>query len=106
VVSQGPNAVVKVDFVPETLGKGLVKKENVCDLGVALDQCRGFDVGTSDGKWTNATVTISGGSILVSTTLLAGTTVTGVCYAFANYPVATLYNGDGLPALPFAFPNH
>jgi len=103
VLSDSPSAVVQVDFETDSIGGGLVIQMKECQTGVPVNQCGWVDLGTSDGRWTNATATISGNSLLVKGTTTS--TVTGVRYAWANYPVAFLWNKDGLPALPFAFPN-
>jgi len=104
VVQQAPSAIVRVEFKPETVGSGLVLERKECDAGVPVAQCGWYDL-LVGGKWINGTVEISGSSILISAMIPSGSQVTGVRYAWGNYPVATLYNKDGLPALPFAFPN-
>jgi len=104
VIHDSPSAQVQVNFAPDSIGSGLVLQPKQCDEGVPLNQCGWFDIGTADGKWTNATAEIIGDSILVSA-ITPSSPVTGVRYAWANYPVATLYNKEGLPTLPFAFPN-
>jgi len=104
VLSQSPAASVRVTFADDSIGGGLVITPKPCYSGISVDQCRWADIGTGDGQWTNATITISGSTIILSATI--GTSpVTGVRYGWANYPVAVIYNTDGLPALPFAFPN-
>jgi len=105
IVSQSPDAVVRIEFEEESIGGGLVaKRENTCATNLPANQCAGFDIGTEDGKWVNATMKIdTTSSILLSASVASK--VTGVRYAWANYPLATLYNTDSLPAFPFAFPN-
>jgi sialate O-acetylesterase len=105
VVSQAPSASVLVDFDPASIGSGLVLTPKACDAGITIEQCAWADIGSSDGKWTNATVTLGSSSVTLTASLPSGVTVTGVRYAWANYPVAIIYNKEGLPALPFAFPN-
>jgi len=100
-VVQGTTA--RVDFELDTLGSGLVFVPKTCDDGVPVNQCGWFDIGTEDGKWTNATATINGNSVFITAPVVGK--ITGVRYAWANFPVATLYNKEGLPALPFCFPN-
>jgi len=100
-----PAVAVVVDFAPDSLGSGLVLTENTCDPNVPAVQCGYYEIGTSDGKWTNGTASISGNLLIVSANLAAGAVVSGVRYGWDNYPVATLYNKEGLPALPFVFPN-
>jgi len=94
---------VQVDFAADSIGSGLVFVEKQCDAGIPVNQCGWFDIGTADGKWTNATARITQNSVVVTAPVQG--TITGVRYAWANFPVATLYNKEGLPALPFAFPN-
>jgi len=104
VIREAPTAQVQVNFAPDSIGTGLVFQSKSCDEGVPINQCGWFDIGTADGRWTNATAQINDNYIVVSATTTSSQ-VTGVRYAWANYPVATLYNKEGLPALPFAFPN-
>uniref|UniRef100_A0A6B2L341 Sialate O-acetylesterase domain-containing protein n=1 Tax=Arcella intermedia TaxID=1963864 RepID=A0A6B2L341_9EUKA len=108
---KGPEAVawkvlpgeqyVQVDFVNSDAGLVFVQKG--CDVGVPIEQCGWWDIQTESG-WTNSSAAISGRSVIVSLPK-AATKITGVRYAWANYPVATLYNKEGLPAIPFYFPN-
>jgi len=102
VVQDGPAGQASVSFEPASIGSGLVFKAATCIT--AVDQCSGYELGASDGKWYNATATISGASLLVSANI-GQTKLTGVRYAFNNYPIATLFNKEDLPALPFVFPN-
>ena len=63
------------------------------------------------GNWhKNVTATISGDSLLLSPPTdeygcplpaLAGVAPTGARYLYADWPVATLFNQDGFPGLPF-----
>lgn len=106
ILSPAPNAAVRVSFEPDSIGGGLVITPKACYAGVDIAQCRWADIGTQDGKWTNATISISTGNTIVLSANTGSTSpVTGVRYAWANYPIAVIYNKDGLPALPFAFPN-
>jgi len=105
VINQSPSASVRITFSPDSMGGGLVITPKACYAGVAANQCRWADIGTQDGQWTNATITISGDTIVLTANIASASPVTGVRYAWANYPVAVIYNKDGLPALPFAFPN-
>jgi len=104
VIHESPAAQVQVNFAPDSIGTGLVFQVKTCQTGVPLNQCGWFDIGTADGRWTNATAEIMDNYILVSTTT-PNSPVTGVRYAWGNFPVATLFGKEGLPALPFAFPN-
>jgi len=105
ILSQSPAASVRITFSADSIGGGLQITPKTCYAGIAANQCRWADIGTQDGQWTNATISISGSSIVLSATLTSNSPVTGVRYGWANYPIAVIYNTNGLPALPFAFPN-
>ena len=83
--------------------------ENITDC---INKCGWWDIEMGNGNWhTNVTVAISGDTVVVSPPTdavgcpvysgSAATTPTGVRYLYADWPVATLYNQAGLPALPF-----
>jgi sialate O-acetylesterase len=105
ILSQSPAASVRITFEDDSIGGGLVITPKACYAGLNINQCRWADIGTQDGQWTNATISISGNTIVLSATIGSNSPVTGARYAWANYPAAVIYNKDGLPALPFAFPN-
>jgi len=105
ILTSPPTASVIVDFAIDSIGDGLTLVTRSCSTTDDPRQCGWYEIGTTDGKWTNATATIQGNSIKISANLPSGVTINGVRYGWANYPVATLYNKNGLPALPFAFPN-
>jgi len=105
ILSQSPSASVRVTFSADSVGGGLVITPKACYTGENSNQCRWADIGTQDGQWANATIAISGQSIVLSATIASNSQVTGVRYGWANYPIAVVYNKEGLPALPFAFPN-
>lgn len=58
-----------------------------------------FEVAGRDRKFYPATAKIDGDTVIVSAPEVKAPLA--VRYAFANSPVATLYNRDGLPAVPF-----
>lgn len=60
---------------------------------------QGFAVSGGDGVWHWADAVIDGDSIVVSSTAVP--VPTAVRYGWANNPIGNLYNGEGLPALPF-----
>eukprot|EP01120_Amphizonella_sp_Union-15-10_P017193 TRINITY_DN947_c0_g1_i5.p1 TRINITY_DN947_c0_g1~~TRINITY_DN947_c0_g1_i5.p1 ORF type:complete len:494 (+),score=91.72 TRINITY_DN947_c0_g1_i5:100-1581(+) len=103
IVSDGPNAVVAVNFEPSSIGSGLILTDAHCASDLTPDQCAGFEIGSSENSWHAATVSLDRDRILVRATITGR--VYGVRYGWANYPIATLYNKEGLPAVPFAFPN-
>lgn len=56
----------------------------------------------SGGVWSNATASISEDAKTI--TVHGNGDYTGVRYLYADWPVATLYNTEGLPATPFVLP--
>jgi len=104
VLQDGPAGQASISFDAASIGSGLVFKAASCSTDLTPDQCSGYELGASDGKWYNATANISGSSLLISANI-GQTKVTGARYGWNNYPLATLFNKDDLPALPFAFPN-
>lgn len=74
-----------------------------------IAKCGWWDIELGVGKWyRNVTATIVGETVIVSPPtdaqgcLVEPTVVpTAVRYLYADWPVATLYNNDGFPALPF-----
>jgi len=83
---EGNKAVLSFDHI----GAGLVAKgENL----------EGFAIAGNDGVWHVGDAIIEGITIVVSNTNVASPKA--VRYAWANNPRATLYNKNGLPAVPF-----
>ncbi len=58
-----------------------------------------FSIAGKDGKWHWADARIEGDAIVVSSPAVSEPEAAR--YAWQSYPVATLYNGAGLPAVPF-----
>lgn len=58
-----------------------------------------FEALGPDGKWSQAQARIENGTLLVWSDTVAAPQ--GVRYAWANYPKACLFDGKGLPVLPF-----
>jgi sialate O-acetylesterase len=58
-----------------------------------------LELAGADKKFHPATAKIVGDSLLVSSPLVREPVA--VRYAFTNFPEANLYNGTGLPAVPF-----
>ena len=120
---------LSIKFKPETVGGGLkwVPKEcpylvlkNEAHLATELDcrksiddciaKCAWFDIELGKGSWhQNATATLSADEqsvVLSPPTDAAGCPLvdaapTGARYLYGDWPVATLFNDDGFPALPF-----
>lgn len=59
----------------------------------------GFEIAGEDRKWQPAKATIEGNAVIVSSEAVAAP-VAGR-YAWADFPACSLYNREGLPALPF-----
>ncbi|MGA2674359.1 MAG: sialate O-acetylesterase [Terracidiphilus sp.] len=59
----------------------------------------GFEVAGADGKFSAATATIEGATVVVTSPAVAEPVY--VRYGWANSPQCNLYNSDGLPASPF-----
>jgi sialate O-acetylesterase len=59
----------------------------------------GFAIAGADGKFVWADAVIDGDTVVVSSPAVTAPTV--VRYGWGNNPVCTLYNGEGLPAVPF-----
>ena len=75
----------------ENTGRGLVLKEDSSGSG--------FQIAGEDRQFKNATVSIKGSTLLVSSPGILHPAA--VRYAFTNAPAATLYNREGLPASSF-----
>ena len=86
VSRDGASLRLSFDFV----GRGLVCR------GEAL---QGFAIAGEDGRFVWATATIENEQVVVSSPGVSHPKV--VRYAWADNPVASLYNRDGLPASPF-----
>jgi sialate O-acetylesterase len=59
----------------------------------------GFEVAGADGQWRPADAKIEGETIVVSAKAVAEPK--NIRYAWNDNPVATLFNGAGMPASPF-----
>jgi len=104
VVSDGPSAQVSISFAKNGLDGGLLLRPAACQTGVPTNQCAEFEIGGSDGKWTKASPTIVANHLVLKADI-GNAKVVGARYGWSNYPIASLYNKEGLPAFPFAFPN-
>jgi sialate O-acetylesterase len=112
VVCSGPlytsmkveGATIRISFQPDTIGGGLtIGSSPWNDPKIATrpstTDLQGFMIAGDDKKWVGAQATIDGNSVVVSSPQVSGPTA--VRYAWAQSPVANLYNKDGLPASPF-----
>jgi len=94
---------VIVTFDSGSVGAGLQTIPSSCDPNVPTNQCAEYELATSAG-WMPAKGVISGKyTVTVSASTSSG--IVGVRYGYANYPIMSLYNKYGLPAVPFMFPN-
>ncbi|MDR3708109.1 MAG: sialate O-acetylesterase [Capsulimonadaceae bacterium] len=88
--------------------KGLkaIEVHNVSDDGDVVapaGKLVGFEVAGADGEYFTADAIIDGDSVVVSSPNVKSPVA--VRYGWANYPVANLSNGAGLPASPFKTDN-
>ncbi|XP_065829152.1 sialate O-acetylesterase-like [Oscarella lobularis] len=120
LVYQGPmisnahangNQVV-VNFDPSTLGSGLEMKPAACPQGLPPQYCMEFELQTSDQKWHAAQGTIQGNTVVVSMSenvtcvASAAVSVITVRYGYADWPLCTIFNKEGYPAIPFSYSIH
>jgi len=105
VVSNGPNVEVEITFTPESVESGLViRAPPACP--VSTDQCGWYSIQLSDSSWYNATgssISSQNNKVLRVSLSNAGSslTVKGIRYGYASWPMCNLYNGAGLPGIPF-----
>ncbi len=79
-----------------THAAGLIARDYA---GKAADKLVGFAIAGEDGHFVWADATIDGETVVVSVSGLANPKA--VRYAWADNPACNLYNGAGLPAVPF-----
>jgi len=116
IQTQGPQAIslapgaapdtVVVNFDKGTLGAtGLMLKTNICPFfnnTNDLARCGWMEVEMPANTFTNSSFEILGDQIVVTLPHSAvGAQPISVRYCFADWPVATIYNAEGLPANPF-----
>jgi sialate O-acetylesterase len=102
VTGQPPNVVINVQFGAASIGGGLVLQSASCPAAIGQADCACFEIQLSDGNWYNATSSsLNGNTVDVAVNSPNGLTGTGIRYLFADWPVAVLFNKDGLPAGPF-----
>jgi sialate O-acetylesterase len=101
----GPNVTLQITFQSQTIGDNIYLINNTCPSGVDMSQCGWYEIQASNKKWYNATlvqVSDDGQSLFVGADLVNPLlSVYGVRYGYNEWPVATLYNSDNLPAPPF-----
>jgi sialate O-acetylesterase len=97
-------ARIRISFRPDTIGGGLVIgsapwRDPKANAIASTTELQGFMIAGQDRKWVDARATIDGGSVVVSSEQVPNPTA--VRYAWAQSPLANLYNKSGLPASPF-----
>jgi len=99
IISTTPQMQVVVSFTE--VATGLIFKSAECPT--SSNYCAWFDIGTSDGSYTNATATIISlyQVLLQATPPSNSVTITHARYIMGDWPVCTLYNTEDLPAYPF-----
>jgi len=131
VVYRGPEAVkitsmseprsVTVSFDPKSMSGGLIERHNECPFTILRDQakktsdincpkdinncikkCGWWEVYDCTSRaWQNATAAITGSTVVLTTSAGGAGAPSAARYLFGDWPVATLFNGAGFPALPF-----
>lgn len=96
IVYSGP-VVKDVEYAKEV---AVIQFEHADGGLVAAGPLEGFEARGTDDVWRRVVPAIDGSRLLVR--YPAGGELTGVRYAWANAPSATLFNKAGLPAAPFA----
>ena len=103
---------VVVSFEPSTLGSGLETKPAACPQGLPPQFCMGFELQTSDQMWHPAQGTVQGNTVVVSMSTANASfesstaSVIGVRYGYDDWPLCTIYNKEGYPAIPFSYSIH
>jgi sialate O-acetylesterase len=97
-------ATIRVSFRPDTIGDGLVIgsspwKDPKATTVPSTTELQGFLIAGEDQKWVDAQAKIDGNTVVVSNAQVPNPTA--VRYAWAQSPLANLYNKNGLPASPF-----
>ncbi len=94
-------------FRTDTLGAagGLVLRPALCPDGVDARACAGWELQAQSGAWLAAAAEVVSSDAVAVTwadaaVRAAGAQPTAVRYAWANWPLASLFSADGLPALP------
>eukprot|EP01051_Picozoa_sp_SAG22_P006814 SAG22_NODE_460_length_10218_cov_5.663109_3_plen_464_part_00 len=119
-------AGVVVKFDPATVSGGLELRARRCPYEVlkteahfsketpdcraniddCIKKCGWWEIELGGKKWVNATAAIAGPDSVTlsappSLAAAGAAAATGARYLYADWPVPTLYNGAGFPALPF-----
>jgi len=96
--------VIDITFNAKSVGTGLAIAPFTCDPKVPPKECVEYEIGTANG-WIAAKGALQTSTTLRITANVAGARIVGVRYGYSNYPIMSLVNKEGLPAVPFFFPN-
>jgi len=106
--ARGGALKVTVAFAPASLAGGLALNASAaCPAAVAAHDarlCGGFDVGTGDGAWHAAAAALGADGASLELTVAAppaGAVAAATRGYYAAWPVVSLRNGAGLPAVPW-----
>ena len=112
VVCSGPlynsmkveGANIRISFRPDTIGGGLVIgsspwRDPKAKTLPSTTELQGFMIAGDNQQWADAQATVDRAAVVVSSAQVPNPTA--VRYAWAQSPVANLYNKEGLPASPF-----
>lgn len=108
-VTNGKTVTVTVTFDPASVGAGgLTIIPAACPIPANATECAWQEIQTTDGLWYNATaaVTPDGNGLILTAGPIAqaGMLVKSTAGMFSPWPVVTIYNGAGLPSLPWMEP--
>jgi len=98
VIAADATALVRVTFDADTVSGGLVlRPEQPCPDNA---QCVWHAIRLGN-NWVRASATLRGSQLEVSAPNPSALTVTAIKYAYAAWPMCNVYNGAGLPAIPY-----
>jgi sialate O-acetylesterase len=89
----------KIEVSFDNAKSGLLSKSNPLTKDVKDGQVEGFEIAGDDGKFIPADAKIDGDKVIVSSSDVSSPK--NVRYAWQNAPKCSLYNKEGLPAVPF-----
>jgi hypothetical protein len=98
------STIVAITFIQESIGTGLVLRDSNCPNGIPPSNCAHFEVGigTSENNLTwESPVSVNLKVTSVQLVVNGPVPVGGVRYLYANWPLAIIFNEEGLPATPF-----
>lgn len=102
VDSQPPSAKVTLVYSAESIGSGLdVRQAPACPAPNSTDCGHTFDLQIDSNTWVPAAFAKADASSVVLTASTAGKKVTGVRHLWGGWPLAAVYNAEGLPSAPF-----